>query len=276
MNYPDYLNTHWWKTKSAEYKLSHPQCELCGAPTDDVHHLNYKRLGNEWDEDLQALCRNCHNKIHFKEEKKMETKTMTIKEIAELVGKGRATIQRWAELTKMSSILLKLSSAETTKKPAQFTRDEVLAIVEAGMPITAKLLKGVLLMQSKTSTVQPSKLNVRKMSGALAKQMVTVYESGNAQLIADFREMCGFSSKVPYSQPAVTPQLSTPVGPMPYIYEKAFQALNANGTPVSPEEKNEIYGYSQEAVKYALEQTLTYGPMSPRPYFLKILRGRNE
>jgi 5-methylcytosine-specific restriction endonuclease McrA len=30
----------------------------------DLHHMTYKRLGNEWDEDLVPLCRDCHKSIH--------------------------------------------------------------------------------------------------------------------------------------------------------------------------------------------------------------------
>ena len=37
-------------------------CEACGKKTRclEVHHLTYKRLGRERDEDLQAVCRPCH------------------------------------------------------------------------------------------------------------------------------------------------------------------------------------------------------------------------
>lgn len=31
---------------------------------DDLHHLDYSRLGNEAHEDLWAMCRSCHNALH--------------------------------------------------------------------------------------------------------------------------------------------------------------------------------------------------------------------
>ena len=38
------------------------RCERCGKKTrrPEVHHLTYERLGREKDEDLQAVCRDCH------------------------------------------------------------------------------------------------------------------------------------------------------------------------------------------------------------------------
>lgn len=55
-----------------KYKATHKHCEICGAPTDDVHHIvpipNDRVLdfgdpilleGN-----LMAVCENCHTKLH--------------------------------------------------------------------------------------------------------------------------------------------------------------------------------------------------------------------
>lgn len=60
----DYLFSGWWRSLSHAYKAKHPNCEDCGAPADDVHHLRYTNLGAEPDEDLIALCRKCHHRRH--------------------------------------------------------------------------------------------------------------------------------------------------------------------------------------------------------------------
>ena len=40
------------------------KCERCDGYAEDVHHLNYCRLGSELDSDLQALCHRCHVVVH--------------------------------------------------------------------------------------------------------------------------------------------------------------------------------------------------------------------
>ena len=43
-----------------------PTCENDGCTNEavHVHHLTYERIGKEWLEDLQALCRKCHEQKH--------------------------------------------------------------------------------------------------------------------------------------------------------------------------------------------------------------------
>ena len=43
-----------------------PTCENGGCTNEakEVHHLTYERLGKEWLDDLQALCRKCHEQKH--------------------------------------------------------------------------------------------------------------------------------------------------------------------------------------------------------------------
>lgn len=70
-------NNSWSKLRSA-YFMSHPLCELClkegkTSATEEVHHI--KPLSTAKDElelndllldsnNLMALCKNCHHKIH--------------------------------------------------------------------------------------------------------------------------------------------------------------------------------------------------------------------
>jgi hypothetical protein len=60
---------------------------------------------------------------------------MTTKEIAQAVGKDERTVRRWVNRTagKMSGLSDKMSDAERTKKPADYTLEETIAIIEAGM-----------------------------------------------------------------------------------------------------------------------------------------------
>jgi len=63
--YTEYLKSEGWKEKrEAIFEKSNGECERCGAPAEHVHHLTYDRLGNEDEEDLEALCRPCHWKEH--------------------------------------------------------------------------------------------------------------------------------------------------------------------------------------------------------------------
>lgn len=68
VDYKTYLRSRSWQCRrivalmEADYK-----CRLCGkAKQLDVHHNNYKSLGNESKSDLIALCRSCHSKFHGK------------------------------------------------------------------------------------------------------------------------------------------------------------------------------------------------------------------
>jgi len=65
-NYLDYINSKAWRRKKARYYKKHGKiCQICGSDKYvELHHLTYKRLGQEPDEDLQALCKGCHQNTH--------------------------------------------------------------------------------------------------------------------------------------------------------------------------------------------------------------------
>jgi 5-methylcytosine-specific restriction endonuclease McrA len=71
--YEVYIDSKEWNIKRRN-KLAEKDytCERCGycsytslveIPL-DVHHKTYKNFGNESPEDLEVLCRHCHNKEH--------------------------------------------------------------------------------------------------------------------------------------------------------------------------------------------------------------------
>ena len=72
--YSDYLKTkHWLIKKIRISKKYNYTCQMCGCSCKEnkpnIHHNTYKRIGNEWDTDLNYLCETCHHAIHktFKE-----------------------------------------------------------------------------------------------------------------------------------------------------------------------------------------------------------------
>lgn len=70
--YTEYLDSQDWKIRRHRLlKEAGRQCERCGHDglpgmrhldyrSLEVHHLTYERLGDERDEDLEVLCRECH------------------------------------------------------------------------------------------------------------------------------------------------------------------------------------------------------------------------
>ena len=68
-----------WKDTAAAYMLSvNYICERCGEPAKIVHHKTYLTKGNinnpnvalSWN-NLEAVCQDCHNKEHHKQEPKL-------------------------------------------------------------------------------------------------------------------------------------------------------------------------------------------------------------
>ena len=60
-----------YRTRVAVLTRASDHCELCGKFCNeyggtmlDLHHLTYERVGSELPEDLQAICRDCHDSIH--------------------------------------------------------------------------------------------------------------------------------------------------------------------------------------------------------------------
>ena len=46
-------------------KTKYKVCQNCGKDYDlQVHHKTYENLGEEKEEDLLLVCKNCHSKIH--------------------------------------------------------------------------------------------------------------------------------------------------------------------------------------------------------------------
>jgi hypothetical protein len=66
INYQEYIKSDRWRRKREKViKRAGGVCEECRkGRIRHVHHLTYKRLGNEWLSDLLGLCFGCHQAKH--------------------------------------------------------------------------------------------------------------------------------------------------------------------------------------------------------------------
>lgn len=66
VEYDSYINSIEWADFRQKYFERHPrECTICGSKdVVQIHHINYNSLGCEKDDDLIALCRGCHQKVH--------------------------------------------------------------------------------------------------------------------------------------------------------------------------------------------------------------------
>ena len=67
MPYADYLTTpEWAETRQDVLDRAAFKCQLCGRNGGllHVHHNSYEHLGEEYPEDMIALCAGCHTHYH--------------------------------------------------------------------------------------------------------------------------------------------------------------------------------------------------------------------
>lgn len=86
-------STHWRDIRSVKLIKSGFRCSKCGVPmwrSLDVHHLTYKNIWHEKLEDLQVLCRECHQKEHHVS----QSKSASSKRKQYLAGVSRKNHQR--------------------------------------------------------------------------------------------------------------------------------------------------------------------------------------
>lgn len=73
----EYLKSPLWRKIRANAIEHYGEvCGKCGGYGNDVHHLTYDRVGGEETlEDLQVLCRDCHEAVHAAERATRKQKT---------------------------------------------------------------------------------------------------------------------------------------------------------------------------------------------------------
>lgn len=64
--YKAYLNSPRWQAiRKRLYREYEYKCAMCGSPKNlQVHHITYENIGEEKDEDLTVLCKECHQGLH--------------------------------------------------------------------------------------------------------------------------------------------------------------------------------------------------------------------
>jgi hypothetical protein len=77
VNYREYIHSVEWMHRRRKYLRTHPVCSRCAMTMEQhhekfglalsVHHLNYRRLGDELDSDLETICRQCHRDEHHED-----------------------------------------------------------------------------------------------------------------------------------------------------------------------------------------------------------------
>jgi hypothetical protein len=58
------LTPEWFAKRDAVMRRDNATCQYCGKRATQVHHLTYDNIYNERMEDLVAICKPCHEKIH--------------------------------------------------------------------------------------------------------------------------------------------------------------------------------------------------------------------
>jgi hypothetical protein len=101
LSYHEYIKSDLWRLRRYVYFKQHPRrCTACPARSGvTLHHLSYENLGNEPDEDLVALCWECHGEFHAKhgvKAKRMRQETLAF--IADKKSTLTATKKRRAYL----------------------------------------------------------------------------------------------------------------------------------------------------------------------------------
>ena len=65
-SYDKYLSSKEWSDKrKLVFNRANNLCEGClSNPAEEVHHINYEHVGNEFLFELVAVCSSCHNRLH--------------------------------------------------------------------------------------------------------------------------------------------------------------------------------------------------------------------
>jgi hypothetical protein len=113
-------------------------------------------------------------------------KQMTTKEIAKAVGKDERTVRRWVNQAsdKMPGLSDKMSEAERTKKPADYTLEETCLIIEAGMGPDAA---GIFRANAASPQALPKS---RAVTGAYLRELNTAFDKSIINR-NDWRRMAG-------------------------------------------------------------------------------------
>lgn len=61
LEYKEYLNSSHWRAFRKKIYSNRKRCQRCtGNKNLNIHHVTYKNLGNESEDDVLVLCNTCH------------------------------------------------------------------------------------------------------------------------------------------------------------------------------------------------------------------------
>lgn len=88
VNYSEYIQSPEWRERAEKVRAEYDnRCYICGSSDNlHVHHISYKRLGNESERDVVCLCRDCHMKVH-------EIKDA----VRDIYGEGQYALDKWKD-----------------------------------------------------------------------------------------------------------------------------------------------------------------------------------
>lgn len=71
--YNNYLQSKHWKDFRKEILSVRKRCQSCGKMSKslNLHHINYKNIGKETNDDIIVLCTECHHRYHDKKKWKI-------------------------------------------------------------------------------------------------------------------------------------------------------------------------------------------------------------
>ena len=138
-----YLKSDYWKMRRLQIMDARGyKCELCGSTNRlEIHHSSYDHLGEEYDNELFCLCRDCHQLIHNLIEKRKgnaadrERDEAVAKAVSKAVNPMRADfIEKDVEL--LTSAYFKINNTEEN-------RSHLLSVINhASGQITPKWMRG--------------------------------------------------------------------------------------------------------------------------------------
>lgn len=114
--YREYIASEGWRQRRKEFLAQgYDECNRCGLPRrlviiaydEDfhVHHRSYARIGSELDEDLEPLCKRCHELETFGSTNLHEPQQFKCQG-----GKGECLNGTWDRVTRLCSFHLYMDS----------------------------------------------------------------------------------------------------------------------------------------------------------------------
>lgn len=176
---------------------------------------------------------------------------MTIKEIAEIASAGETTIRRWAEIAsgKMAGLRAKMAGAQESKKPADFTLEETIAIIRAGGNET---LADLLAQNAKEKTTPKKKQVSGLPNGKQIEQLRLMMQAGgNQERLAmhlagmEIRQIGAGVQAILPGHPGATTPLGHPVSPE----AEAMAATLMAG--ITSRDSRQIHAITKKAIENA-------------------------